>query len=107
MTDRAEQPISAAGRKGLRALVLGLAGAQALYWLYLVIVASKRINDPTADASVTLMPALLATPPFLLLSLPAAILGLADRWLILAALLAGLGAIFTPLQVWEHLLGRG
>jgi hypothetical protein len=88
--------------KTLRLAVLGLASVETLYWLYIVVVASKRANNPAADAMQT-MPAILATPPFLLLTLPALVLSLADRWLILAAVLAGLGAIFLPFDAWTHL----
>jgi hypothetical protein len=86
----------------LRLSVLGLASAETFYWLCIVIVASKRANNPAADAMQT-MPAILATPPFLLLTLPALALSLADRWLILAAVLAGLGAIFLPFDAWTAL----
>jgi hypothetical protein len=98
MTDR--------DRQKLRFTVFAVASAETLYWLYLVVLASKRVNNFAADTAET-MPALFATPPFLLLTLPALILSLADRWLLLAAVLAALGAIFTPLDLWEQLLGSG
>ena len=92
--------------QALRFTVLGLASAETFYWLYLIIIASKRANNIDAGPEAT-MPAILATPPFLLLTLPALILSLADRWLILAAVFAGLGAIFTPFEFWQHVFAGG
>jgi hypothetical protein len=91
-------------RTTLRFIVFGLASAETLYWLYLVILASKRVNNIDAGPEET-MPAILATPPFVLLTLPALVLALADRWLILAAVFAALGAIFTPLDLWLQIFG--
>jgi hypothetical protein len=102
LTDLPDAEAARPSSRTLRFTVLGLASAETLYWLYIVIVASKRANNPAADAMQT-MPAILATPPFLLLALPALVLSLADRRLILAAVLAGLGAIFLPFDAWTAL----
>jgi hypothetical protein len=69
LTESAGERAGKPDGKTLRFAVLGLASAETLYWLYIVIVASKRANNPAADAMQTI-PAILATPPFLLLTLP-------------------------------------
>lgn len=93
--------------KGIRVAVVGLAAAQTIYWLYAVWIAA--VQDPMGDG-LDSVPAFMATPPFILFTAPALLLGLINRGLIAAAILAAIGLVLTPLVLWQILfpesLGR-
>ena len=91
----------------LRIAIVALAGAQTVYWLYAVWVAATQ--NPVGDGLDT-VPAFFTTPPFLLFTAPALLLGLINRGLVAAVFLAGTGMLLTPLVLWQVLfpetLGR-
>lgn len=90
------------GSTRLRLLALALAIPETLYWLWTVSLAIRELGHPNADG-FGMIPAFFSTLPFLAVTLPAlllASLGLAPR---LALLLAVIGAILTPLIVWQTL----
>ena len=91
----------------LRIVVVALAGAQTVYWLYTVWIAATQ--NPMGDGMDTI-PAFFATPPFILFTAPALLLGLINRGLLAALILALIGLVLTPLVLWQVLfpetLGR-
>jgi hypothetical protein len=83
----------------LRAFVLALAGAQAAYWLYtfrLIWVNSNPLGDGLEFAAVAPFGLL-----FVVLIVPALLLGLSGRMLRLAAALAIIGLILNVLLFLE------
>ena len=89
----------------LRPITVVLAGAQALYWLWSLLVALRAFNSHSADG-LGMAPAFFATPPFLVATLPALMLGalgLAPR---IAFFLALMGAALTPFLFWQVALAR-
>jgi hypothetical protein len=84
----------------LRIMVAALAGAQTVYWLYTVWIAATQ--NPMGDGMDTI-PAFFSTPPFILFTAPALLLGLINRALKTAAVLALVGLALTPMVLWQVL----
>ncbi|WP_342359764.1 hypothetical protein [Terrarubrum flagellatum] len=89
----------------LRWVALALSTLQLFYWLWAAGIAIQEMRNPYASG-FGMIPLFFATPPFLLLSLPALVLGAIGRAPRTGLALALLGAILTPLIIWQMLLGH-
>ena len=81
-------------------IVAALAVAQTVYWLYTVWIAATQ--NPMGDGMDTI-PAFFATPPFILFTAPALLLGLINRALKTATVFALVGLALTPMVLWQVL----
>jgi hypothetical protein len=88
-----------------RALVLLLCAAQALFWAWTITIGLSVSDQRTSDG-LQWMAAFFATPPFVVLTLPAAALVLLRRALNAALWLALLGAVLVPYIGWSTLIAR-
>jgi hypothetical protein len=95
-------------RSTLRIIVLALAGAQVLHWLFFWYYIGQHSN-PMGDGMewIAIVPATLL---FLAFAVPALILGLIGRLLWVAAALAGIGVVLNLiffLQIAAEFAGKG